>query len=237
MPNFHFSHSPIHGTGARRQSGQGTVVLNLSLFLMLLAFFLVMNGVSSFDEEKVYPVLSSVDSAFSLRPAKAYDVRPSAIPAEAQSYREGSTRERLERLFDSQIVGVRTETDPRSGEMIMDVPLDALRRAVFAIGQVDATLLPETQRAQNFFLPTLISLLRSEEEGAPYVMTLVFHSEPRKAGAMLGQAVPILEKLTASGLSPDLLNFALEAGDRDTVRIVFEYAGDGAVPEDEGASS
>jgi len=42
----------------------GSSFLNLSLFIMLLSFFIVMNSVSSYETTKISPVIDSIEMAF-----------------------------------------------------------------------------------------------------------------------------------------------------------------------------
>jgi hypothetical protein len=46
-------------------ASQGSVILSLALFIILLAFFIVMNAVSHYSSEKVDGAFSSLDDAFS----------------------------------------------------------------------------------------------------------------------------------------------------------------------------
>ncbi len=49
----------------RGNSSQGSVILSLALFIILLAFFIVMNAISNYSAEKVDGAFSSLDYAFS----------------------------------------------------------------------------------------------------------------------------------------------------------------------------
>jgi hypothetical protein len=49
----------------RGSTAQGSVILSLALFIILLAFFIVMNAVSNYSEKKVDGAFASLDYAFS----------------------------------------------------------------------------------------------------------------------------------------------------------------------------
>ena len=135
--------------------------MNLSLFIMLLAFFIVLNSLSSYEEEKMSKVRQSLDIAFSTN-VKNTDQAPSVTPDPTRSVNEGDTFERIEALFEAQISSYEVKKSRSRGIMMVDLPYDQFSQAVFALNQEDLTKRPTRQDVRgNFFLPTLVSLMRT----------------------------------------------------------------------------
>ena len=63
------------------ESSQTSLVLSLSLFIILLAFFMVMNGLSEFSKPKADQAFDSLDIAFSTKIAPTDFVKTSANDA------------------------------------------------------------------------------------------------------------------------------------------------------------
>ena len=74
-------------------SGKSVQLLSLALFIMLLAFFIVLNAVSTFEPNKVEPIIGSLESTFSTSTSQVAQRRPSVRPSEVtEDFKgEGST--------------------------------------------------------------------------------------------------------------------------------------------------
>ncbi|MBN8521067.1 MAG: flagellar motor protein MotB [Alphaproteobacteria bacterium] len=207
-------------------------LMSLSLFIMLLAFFIVLNAISSFEEKKAKPVMESVERTFS-KQAIQTDVKPSPVPSPEKSIREGETTERLDALFNAQISDFKVQktTPALPGVMTVVLPLDAFSSAIMTLGQEDlsrASLLPKDQ---VFFLPTLVSILKTDRQKTPYRMDMVFHLKgnpawvqnqaPEKIRPLMNQASVISEKIQAAGMPEKLLSIGIEQGAEDTVTLYF----------------
>ncbi len=118
-------------------SGQPVILLNLSLFLMLLAFFIVLNSVSSFNESKLQPILRNLQLTFSTGLPSDGDGASDDLSPE-QAINQGSTAERIDALFSAQISGMEVKPGAR-GVMMMEMPLEELDRAMTTAGQGDLT--------------------------------------------------------------------------------------------------
>ena len=61
--------------------------------------------------------------------------------------------------------------------MMVRVPLDRFSKAIMATGQKDLTRYPTRRDIQgNFFLPTLVSILRANIDGAPTRLQMVLNT-------------------------------------------------------------
>lgn len=110
------------GTRAQNNSGSDSAqVLSLSLFLMLLAFFIVLSTFSDFEENKVSAVQSSVEGAFS-----SDIMGETGTPAEAEgddfAENSGQAFDDIEAVLKAQIGLISITRDADSGIMVVSVP-------------------------------------------------------------------------------------------------------------------
>lgn len=210
----------------------GTLLLNLSLFLMLLSFFIILNNVSTFEEEKYRPVMQSLRSTFSTTVMRRDDAaNPSVTPDPLQSINEGQTIERIDALFRAQITGFQAETSMARGVMAVSMKLEEFDRAVNSPAQIDLTQRAYGGGLQTFFVPTLVSLIQAREQGTPYRMDMVFHtadapallfnSDPRALETFRQKAASYAAMLEAAGLPPALIGVAMMQGDPATISLIF----------------
>ncbi len=215
-------------------SGQPVILLNLSLFLMLLAFFIVLNSVSSFNESKLQPILRNLQLTFSTGLPSDGDGASDDLSPE-QAINQGSTAERIDALFSAQISGMEVKPGAR-GVMMMEMPLEELDRAMTTAGQVDLTKIKSASGLQTYFLPTLVSLMRAAEQGTPYRLDLFLHirdnpavlenSDPRALREMERRAAGYAALLVKAGLPPEQLNIGIRRDDPDKASLYFRPVGD-----------
>lgn len=206
-------------------------MMNLALFIMLLAFFIVLNSISSYEEIKSEKVRRSVELAFSNDKKKEEDL-PSTTPDLAQGLKEGHTFDRLEALFTAQIASFEVTSSKSTGVMMVRLPYAEFDKAIMALGQKNLLDYPSRRDVRgNFFLPTLTSLLRTDIDGAPTRMEIMLHTEsnpaqlqnqaPRDLNALILQAGQFSQKLEAQGVPQKLVNIGVSKGNPDFVDLVF----------------
>jgi len=209
-------------------------LLGLSLFIMLLAFFIVLNAISSYEETKVRPIMQSLGYTFAsdmVDPSR--EDEPSVSEDEAKSIEEGDALERIKALFASQIPGYEAALSHRTGALYVKVPYDDFEAAVMALGQRNA-LQQEEKNAQflkGFFLPTLIALMKTDSMGMPYRMDMVLNlsdnpaalqnERPQQIAAMTKRMAAISQKLEAAGLSTKLVSMGMQKGEVGTIELLF----------------
>lgn len=213
------------------ESAGGAILLNLSLFLMLLAFFIVLNGISSFDEMRYKPIVESLITTFAVSPDRG-DLAPSVTPDPARSINEGSAVERIEALFNAQITGFDATSSIRGGIMHVEVPLEEFDRAMRMPGQIDLTKAERVTGLQTFFVPTLVSLLREAEKGRPYRLdilmqtadspALLYNSDPLVLRERMNVAGDYALLLQQQGLPASLLGIGVREGDPENVALFFQ---------------
>ncbi len=193
-------------------------LMGLSLFIMLLAFFIVLNAISSFEERKVDPALTSIGEAFgtkiNLNVGGAMMPAPSVRPDPAASIHEGDTLDRMEALFRAEIAGLDDADITINKSLgVMHVRLDYtdLRESILAVGQKKlepGMSIPEF----GFFMPTLVSMLKSAERDHPYRIDMIYNIKESPARL---QAV-----------NPDEM-----AGYRSKIGLLARRLGDAGMPD------
>ncbi len=103
----------------RKETGP---ILFLSLFLMLLAFFILLNSISSLRETKSRDVLSSVASTFQTR-ADPSDSAEILISSLGQVLEPDKVLEEVERLWLSDIPFVKVETVTQGRHLMVELPV------------------------------------------------------------------------------------------------------------------
>ena len=205
--------------------------MSLSLFIMLLAFFIVLNAISSYQDYKKDKVMRSVDIAFSTD-ARDLDESPSIVDAPEKSVHEGHVFDRLDALFDAQISSYKPTIDMGAGIMTVVMPLEQFSRGMMATNQQDLLRLPpRTPPKGKFFLPTMASLLRTPIYGQTTRMEIMMHV-PKNPAHLQNKNPEVLEPVMARlegfsrrmdelGFPQELFNIGIKKGNRKFVTLVF----------------
>ncbi len=207
-------------------------MMNLALFIMLLAFFLVLNAISTFEAQRVSPIVQNLNLTFSTD-VRFEDVRPSVQETPVQSVHDGDMIERLEALFQSQITDFKPRKNAARGILSVDVPLAAFSTAVMAVGQEDLSInriSPQNAKG-TFFLPTLISVLKSDEQGRTYRIDMLYHvngnpaelqnESPKVIADLSTRASGLTQKLEEAGMPQRLMTYGFQDGDEGMLTLVF----------------
>lgn len=199
--------------------------LALSLFLILLSFFIVMNAVSAFEDMKTYPALNSISIAFSSAPLKQLSA-PEDTENPRASLGEGDTFERLNGLFNAHISNFQMSKNRLGTQMYMRLPL-----AVFENSIDIPYLRTGNPSEQGAFLPTLVSLLRSEGNDLPYRMEMFLNipaeaasystENPQDFAQNMRAVSSLAEKLERNGLPKYLVSAGLKKGESGYIELIF----------------
>lgn len=206
-------------------------MMTLSLFIMLLAFFIVLNAISSYEEIKTEQVRRSVLMTFS-KDTTLETPEASSQADDARAMKEGHAFDRLEALFTAQITGFEAVQSKSRGVMMVQVPYAEFKEAVMALGQKDLTRYPSRRAISgNFFLPTLVSILRSDLDGAPTRIEILLatkrnpaqtqNQNPNQIKDVINEAGVLSQKLEDQGMPQRLLNIGIEKADPEFVNLVF----------------
>ena len=207
------------------------LMMNLSLFIMLLAFFIVLNAISDYEEIKTENVKRSLEIAFSNDP-DLEESMSSETPDPVQAMREGRAFDRINALFNAEISSFKKEVSYSRGIMMVELPFDEFSEAVTAVGQKDLLRYPSRRSVRgNFFLPTLSSILRTEIDGVPTRMEIIVHTdenparmrnqEPAELSSVVNRVGNFARQFGKVGMPQKLINIGLEKGDPEMVQLVF----------------
>ena len=205
--------------------------MSLSLFIMLLAFFIVLNTISSYEEDKASKVRQSLEVVFSndvMQEDKANSVNSDI----AHSVNDGDTFERLDALFQTEIVSYEQTTSRAKGIMMVDLPYEKFAKSMRALNQHDLTQNPtRSETRQNFFLPTLASLMRANIDGRPTRLEIYLNirenpaqmqnQNPRDLNGVINEVGEFSALLEKSAIPQKLINIGIAKGDPKNVTLVF----------------
>lgn len=219
---------PIRRRKSIRNDQQGAMasqLLGLSLFVMLLAFFIVLNSISSFDEAKVAPLRQSLEQTFATMLDQTGSLSPTIAKSQDVAFGEGETLEQVEGLFKSHIAGAELVTSTARGTVYIRVPKSNFESIVNGIGN------KKPAKATQDFLTTLVSVLRSDQRGTPYRIDIVYNlgenparignREPAKMAETVKSVAAIAGKIKSAGLPQKLMTIGLQKGDPDFVEMMF----------------
>lgn len=206
-------------------SGQ---LMGLSLFIMLLAFFIVLNAISVFSEDKARPVIESLGSTF--RNGTIEDSLLWMGASEGESIGRGDSLDELEALFNAHITGIKVDQDKLWGTMHIQLPLNVFMDALSSLEQRTLKK-PNASASKNFFLPTLVSLLETEDSKVPYRMDVVVSTKsdpgdlvndnPEGMRAISQNLTFMAEKLEDAGLASYQMSVGMQKGSDNTIDLYF----------------
>ncbi len=205
-------------------------LLGLSLFIMMLAFFIVLNSISSFDEAKVQPMTGSLEQAFATKIDPTQNQGPALHKSDAMGFGEGKTLTQVEGLFKAELTNVETMTSSQQGVMYMRLPRVGFENTLNAIGRGE----------KPRFLTTLASLLRSDQRAVTYQMEILynlsdnparlFNRQPQELEAAIQSVAAAAEKIEAAGLPARQIRVGLQKGNPEFVELMFRPVTTGDAP-------
>lgn len=203
--------------------------LSLSLFIMLLAFFIILSAVSNFEEMKSQPVLESLALTFSDKQIEP-ELLPNTEESEVESTKEGSTLDKIEGLFSSQIAGAEVSQNRLGTVMHARMPFSEFKKVIDQISLTSFASDPYLDETEGF-LATLISLTQSSDIGVPYRMDVVLNT--RQTPEQIARQNPTLlntntkkmallsDKMRVSGMPRKMMSIGMMKGTPDMVDIYF----------------
>lgn len=218
------------GTDASAQGfgfGRGTILLSfLSLQLMLLAFFIVLVSLSTFDDRRVRSVLGSIQDVFAELPNSedGDDPRSSADALALEA-----VRDEVAEVLATALVLDRIERTG-TGDVEIEVAADRL----FADGT--AQLLPGTEA----ILARVATALEKRPVGYRYEMdVLVGRADARPGTGRLEveRAGALVRGFAAAGALPSGLSAGIERRGGERVRVLLRLLADARPHDRFGAAS
>lgn len=193
----------------------GNQFLSLSLFIMLLSFFIVLSAMSDFSMSRSATVMNSLAIAFSSKEIPD-TLEPNLTPALEQSFRQGNALDHVEALFRSHISGVNIARNRLGTEMHMRI----------SVTDFDNYISDPTSK----FMNVLVSLLDSQSgQNGPYRMDIILNGPQPPAQMWTENRDQLDQKTTTAslyatrleqlGLPRKLLTVGLGTGDINMIDL------------------
>lgn len=192
--------------------GGGPTYVYLGVFLLLLAFFILLNAVSHFHDQKVGAVLRSVDSAFSTPGAGGRGGAAAGFEATAAELRQ------LGDLVRTQLPLAQVEVvQPDAGALILTITQADLFTPTGAAVRADRMAL----------LDRMARVLRPRSGAPPVTAELLFATRDTPDTApLVTRAGALARALVADGAPPATLSVGLEPGTAaGQMRLIFTIGG------------
>ncbi len=206
--------------------------LQLSLFLMLLSFFIVLNGMSAFEENKVRPVMNSLLGTFSndvVEEVVVEDYEMGTFIDDNQNQR-GDTLEEIEGLFDTHISGIQTSRSEKGDLLHIRMQTWKFQNAITSM-DYEGKRITNRNATQGSFLDTMISLLRSDGEGKTYRVDLVISvpkepavyrvQSPRDFARALRQVTDYTQIIESAGFPRKMISAGMGKGASNVIDLYF----------------
>ena len=173
-------------------SGESVLYTSLSLFIILLAFFLVLTSNSNFDQERVRPVLESLEQTFTTRVFEQSS-GPSFVEDSAQSIGDGAALQNLAQLFKAETAGIEPQLIPSRGFLSLEIDHNSFKDIVADIGNKTS---PSSVSA------TLMRVLKGESAESPQLQMEIWLPSTPDNETLLDSADNFVNLLIVSGIAP-----------------------------------
>lgn len=199
----------LHKNSASESSRYAAIISTLSLFIMLLAFFMMLNSKSKFSDDRVEPVLQSLKETFTARVFRD-DLGPSLRPDPEQGAGEGyETYQSLDAFFRTSFPGSEPQLIPTRGMFYLELNAGDFERKLLNTPSIRDTLLGKLQTDHPLQMEIWLNLQNDPSATSEKTRDLV------KA---LSAWAAALEK---QGLKKGMLIVGLQKGDPEKVIVLF----------------
>lgn len=196
---------------------EGTQMIGLALFLILLAFFIMLSGLSGFSDHKTKIVAQSLRDTFGVS-SFVYPGGDGDRLHQTYSFGfgRGESLNDISGAFENEVPGLNIPKERRPGTLEIDIPLSIFQKMT---RHDDASSLsPVLDRLARFI---------QSDKNTVYRITLAVHQRPALypsgAGILAERLLPRwADKLTAHGFDPKNLWLAVEPGHPGAVRLRIE---------------
>jgi hypothetical protein len=197
----------------------------LSLFIMLVAFFIVLNSISIYDKDKSKPAMESLGTQFATQqqaPLVGNEESAGDVAGNPGAQGEGNSFDtEVTGLFSSVIPAMEASTRRERGALYLHMTADEFEEA---LGR-DRT---------GPFNKALAATIRNRAQGISYHMDVTFNlglsparvaaGAPQETAALATRFAAIASRLETAGLPPSQFSVGAARGDKDTVDIIFRPA-------------
>ena len=206
-----------------KSTAQANVALFLSLYLLLLAFFILLNAISSFEDVKSQKVMDSLSSTFTSLVSVQDGARFTGQLGDVVATREFMVD--AQGVFEAAIPAAKVDIIEPGELMQVDMRSDAL----FLIDSA------KIRPAHTDLFDRLVSALSNAPEGVRYIMEFQIGSDyatgtnmPIGETLSVARAGAFAREAMSRGVPPDLVLVGIKHGDPDQLRIRFRIVYDDA---------
>ncbi len=189
----------------------GSTLLSLSLFIILLAFFIVLNGISTYSQPKMQQAFSSLDITFSSDIPPSPFEQSSADERERQNGKgEGESMEEMQELLQSLLPG-----------------LSVILTEGGVAGNVMAVRMEKNRfdRLTPQLIPLFIRILNVKDGPQDYELTITSYvRDPLDVSARLSfqNLQKYRDLLMDKGLAADRISLAVDVGNPAFMMFQFD---------------
>jgi hypothetical protein len=199
----------------RSANSSGVQSLALALFLVILAFFIMLVSISTFEDEKVSSALQSVQQQF--RSGGESERTDSMIDPQAEARAlQTAFLERLRSLLASEIASARAEADPDGTVLYLAFPASQF----FAPGSV------VLRGERTALFEGIAQIIEERPAGSDVTLEVFFDSNglaPTTNGPQMEvrQAAAIGADLVARGVLKEFVSVGLRPGSAGVIEFIF----------------
>ncbi len=199
----------LESTASSDVSSNSVLYTSLSLFIILLAFFMVLSSNSSFDEDRVRPVLESLEQTFTTL-VFSECAAPSFVEDVSRASGDGFALEDLSKLFKAEASGIEPQLIPSRGILSLEIPKNVFIEIIQR--QIQATS-PTSLNA------TLLRVLRGDDIKATLQMEIWIKPDDQ---TILKSADDWISNLSAQNIDEDRISLGVSnAVTNDKVLLLF----------------
>ncbi len=197
-----------------RASGNATILLYLSLFLLLLVFFIVLNAHSVARDYRVKAVMSSVGRSFAGQPEPAKGPDGNAAPQGGAAATAMAGLQRLGDLFETELAVIKIDRQTHGRLMVAGMAADDLFQGGSAF-----------LRNERQGLLDRIARQLGDQGGVSFDMDFLISvgDEPVGTAAAdpVARAAAMARALIADHAPPEAISVGIEPGRSGAVRFLF----------------
>ena len=214
------------GPGEKQSAGSDTLAIFLGLYLLILAFFIILVSISQTEEIKAKAVQDSLTTTFAsiLTPPKeltSYTGQSGEIVAGQQFL------ERIEGLFSTAIQVAKVETMQPGKQMRITMPADTLYFPEKA----------DIRPAQNPLMDRVVASLSGSPPGLRFDVEYVIGRQPTPEGGLpIGQTLEMsragafAREMRNRGAPPDSVAIGMILGEPNVITMNFYVRDDVVLP-------
>ncbi len=202
--------------GSASKSDNNTIAL-LSLYLLLLAFFILLNSISQREQSRTEAAIGSLDATFASKRPMTFEIVPQSQDTGSKARPDGF-QIRLLQLFQTELPLARYEVVERGSVMRIYVPTDNL------FVRDGADLRPSRMSVLDGIAAALQSdheTIRREVEFMISSGTVPIDEETALGSMRVSRSGAFARALIARGVPDNWVRTGLLPGNKDQVRLTF----------------